>query len=815
LTIRPKILFIIIEIDNSVNIMLNRKIMVLGIVLISTIILANVVMGNAGLSGLVVENFESVNGKSEFKADYTSDSDYILIRGNNEIIYVKLPSGLDDKTAEYIRNHYEELREEENLEEESPAEELPESELPEEEVPEETSEIEKEVETGLVTHRRIYNLTLPFLPEPLEIEEIIIKEIIEINSKDEKEEANPFLDEETLENEAWGIKNFSSFEEFRSYVENNTYQQRVYYICSSWENNSGTTAKFTITNTGSSADTFGSAVGNSGRGYSTTNVQVTGVDEGDIIKNDGRYVYIISKDENYNNKVLIIDAHPAENAKILSQIRMNGIINEIYINGERLVLLGYENNRGPMIYIFDINDKESPLLMDTYHFKGTLLQSRLIGDYLYLISQMYVTSLIKENDLPVHPTDIYYFNDFDHSRYSSSLPITFLMSINVQDSSVKPVSRAIIMERSQNIFFSMNNIYITYTKYFSTNYYSESRGYYTTRIEKTVIHRISIGNGMIQYEAMGNVAGRVLNRFSMGEHGGYFRIATTSGNVWRNGQRASNNYVFILDMDLNIVGNISDIAPGERIYSARFIGNRAYLVTFKKVDPFFVIDLTNPNEPKILGELKIPGYSDYLHPYDENHIIGLGKDTVDMGTFAWYQGVKLSLFDVSDVQNPKEISKFIIGDRGTYSLALSDPHALMVSREKNMLVLPIHLYEINESRYPNGASPSTRGEYVWNGAYVLHLSIEEGFSLKGRISHSNGSEFQSGYRNGYRYNDNNIKRSFYIDNVLYTYSPNKLKMNKIDNLKEINELHLTNSTLYGDGFMDTDITIGLPQIQVP
>ncbi|UCG68696.1 MAG: beta-propeller domain-containing protein [Thermoplasmata archaeon] len=791
------------------NIMLNRKIMVFGIVSLCTLLLANVTIGNAGLSDLMVEKLEPVTGKSEFKTDYTSDSDYILVRGNNEIIYVKLPSGLDDNTAEYIRNHYKELKEDENPEEKFPVEGLPETELPKEEAAEETSEIQEEVEAGLVTHRKTFNLTLPFHPEPLIIEEIKIKEIIEINSKDQEDDVTPFVDRENPEDESCGIRNFPSFEKFRSYVENNTFQPRIYPKCNSWENDSGTMNFITITNKGSAVESFGSAVGNSGSGYSITNVQVTGVDEGDIIKNDGKYAYIISKDENHKNKVLIIEAHPAENAKILSQIRMNGTIKEIYIYGDRLVLLSYENDRGPMIYIFGIKDKENPELMDTYHFKGNFVQSRLIGDYLYLISQQYVNRLTQETDLPVHPKDIYYFNNFEYSPYSSRLPITFFMSINVLDCSVKPVSRAIIMERSQNIFFSMNNIYITYTKSSSTNYYSKNQGYYTERIEMTILHRISIGNGMIQYEAMGEVPGHVLNRFSMGEHKLYFRIATTTGNVWRNGQGGARNHVHILDMDLNIVGNISDIAPGEKIYSARFMGNRAYLVTFKKVDPFFVIDLTDPYEPKILGELKIPGYSDYLHPYDENHIIGLGKDTVDMGTFAWYQGVKLSLFDVSDVKNPKEISKFIIGDRGTNSLALGDPHALLVSQEKNMLVLPIQLYEINESRYPNGAPPNTQGEYVWNGAYVLHISIENGFSLKGRISHSNGSEFQSGYSRWYRYNDNYIKRSFYIDDVLYTYSQNKLKMNKIDDLKEINELLLTNSTYYGNGFMDSDIIIGL------
>ena len=148
----------------------------------------------------------------------------------------------------------------------------------------------------------------------------------------------------------------------------------------------------------------------------------------------------------------------------------------------------------------------------------------------------------------------------------------------------------------------------------------------------------------------------MLNQFSMDEWNGCFRIATTRGHVSREGSSSTNN-VYVLDSDLNVTGKLEGLAPGETIYSARFIGKRAYLVTFKKVDPFFVLDLSVPSDPKVLGALKIPGFSDYLHPYDENHVIGVGKNTVEAdpgeGNFAWYQGMKVALFDVTDVANPQ------------------------------------------------------------------------------------------------------------------------------------------------------------------
>ena len=149
------------------------------------------------------------------------------------------------------------------------------------------------------------------------------------------------------------------------------------------------------------------------------------------------------------------------------------------------------------------------------------------------------------------------------------------------------------MRSSNHVYISQHNIYITDRYYYHTN-------------ENTSIHRISIEDGEISYKAKGEVPGWVMSRFSMDEYGVYFRIATTKG--W-----STSSGVYVLDMDMKMVGSVEGIAPNERMYSARFMGCRAYLVTFRKVDPLFVIDLSTPTNPKVLGKLKIPGYSDYLH----------------------------------------------------------------------------------------------------------------------------------------------------------------------------------------------------------
>ena len=285
----------------------------------------------------------------------------------------------------------------------------------------------------------------------------------------------------------------------------------------------------------------------------------------------------------------------------------------------------------------------------------------------------------------------------------------------------------------------------------------------------------------------------------MDEHDGFFRIATTVGNVWGQDVKSSSN-VYILDGDLNRVSEIEEIAPGEQIYSARFMGGKAYLVTFKKIDPFFTLDLSDPYNPKILGKLKIPGYSDYLHPYDENHIIGIGKDTVEALDslkesrnldFAWYQGLKIALFDVSDFENPKEVAKIIIGDRGTDSPALYDHKAFLFDREKELLVIPVNFFEISDEikEQYDDYTGSMYGEFTFQGAFVYQLNLENGFEYKGRITHLDDEDIlKSGYY-GY-WGSSSISRSLYIDDVLYTISNNMIKMNNLETLGEINSIKL-------------------------
>jgi len=513
--------------------------------------------------------------------------------------------------------------------------------------------------------------------------------------------------------------------------------------------------------------------------YSQTNIQVEGVDEADIVKTDGEYLYIIS-----GQALCIVKAYPPEDAELLSKITIENTLKQIFVNQEKLVIFS-ENSTSiepeTSVKIYDISDKENPVLENEIIVDGIYFTSRMINQSVYLITRKGAYIHDGEVNLPeisingeskiIHATEIYYS---DTPEYSQTF--TMITAINIVTQEVS--EETILSGWSTEIYVSKENVYLAIRNY-----------------GKTLLHRIHLENGEISYVANGQVLGRVLNQFSMDEYNEYFRIATTSRTVVSVSEdpfgapkiipSIQENNVYILNMDLAIISSIKGIAPGETIHSARFMGDICYLVTFRKVDPFFVIDLSDPYNPKILGELKITGYSDYLHPYDENHMIGIGKETIaEQGDFSWYQGVKISLFDVSNYTDPKELAKYEIGDRGTDSPVLRDHKAFLFDKERKLMVIPVLVAKIDEEQYPNGVPPYVSGRAVWQGAYVFKISpdLDPKIVLLGTITHiENGNLSNTSLY---------IVRSLYIEDVLYTVSESMVMMNSLQDLILINVLDL-------------------------
>jgi uncharacterized secreted protein with C-terminal beta-propeller domain len=577
------------------------------------------------------------------------------------------------------------------------------------------------------------------------------------------------------------LKSFGSYDELRGFLETHTSGRGFYEVQI----------------TGGMMVKSDALAANAGVDFSRTNVQVEGVDEADIVKTDGEYIYLAD-----GNSFYIVKAYPASEARLLSKTTLEERVTNLYIAGDKLVVFAHSHSEyvimrssnilppGVMppiivpptdsvtVRVYDVSDRTSPKLEREFKAEGGYLTSRMIGEYVYAVVQKGAWVQEGKLSLPIiedegkarviEAKEIYYIDGTD-PWYS----YTTVLSLNTQNP-LEPVStQTLLLGASSTIYVSLDHMYIT-------------AGGYTN----TTIHKIRLEDGKVAYLAEGEVPGWVLNQFSMDENGGYFRIATTGGHVSRSGS-SSSSAVYVLDESMKTVGRLEGLAPGEQIYSARFMGNRCYLVTFKKVDPLFVIDLSDPSAPMVLGKLKIPGYSNYLHPYDETHVIGIGKETVEAeeGDFAWYQGLKVSLFDVSDVANPREVAKIEVGDRGTDSPALQDHKAFLFSREKGLLVLPILEAKINPESYDGSPPPNAYGEYVYQGAYVFDISLE-GISLRGRITHipPKSQEFlKSGYWFDSEYS---VERSLYIGNNLYTVSGRLLKANNLTDLSELASIEL-------------------------
>jgi inhibitor of cysteine peptidase len=571
------------------------------------------------------------------------------------------------------------------------------------------------------------------------------------------------------------------------------------------------------------------AAGNAGaQDYSRTNVQVEGVDEADIVKTDGSYIYQVNRE-----RIIIAKAYPPENMSIVSTLNYTDKSfspTEIYVDDTHLVVIGSTRRYYPPIYkmdtgvsadmmpyyyqgenvkaiVYNIEDKSNIRQVRELELSGSYVSSRKTGSSLYLIANKYIYyygggeigepkpmyrdtaagSGFVEIDYP----DIKCFPDFVDPSY------LIVAGLDL-DNPGEAASVSSYLGSGQNIYASADNLYVAVTSYQRYRIMPliapEIWPPYDTG--KTRVYKFGLDGGRINYKSSGEVPGTVLNQFSMDEHEGFFRIATTSGEIWRTDEYTSKNNVYVLDSSLAIAGKIEGIAPGEQIYSVRFAGGRAYMVTYKTVDPFFVLDLQDPYNPTILGALKIPGYSNYLHPYDENHIIGFGKETVEMGTKDWgggsmafYMGMKMAIFDVSDVSNPVEMFQEKIGDRGTDSELLRNHKALLFSRDKNLLSFPVSVMEVQGSTGSSGMPVPEYGTFSFQGAYVYNIDLVNGFALKGRITHLTAEDYLKA--GNYWYNsERDIQRILYIDNTLYTLSQGMIKANSLADLTEINKVEI-------------------------
>lgn len=431
------------------------------------------------------------------------------------------------------------------------------------------------------------------------------------------------------------------------------------------------------------ADTGGNAE------HSGTNVQVEGVDEGDVVKTDGEYLYIMRD----SRDVRIVKADGADLEEV-SVIRLpdkasEGSIQEIYLDGDVLNIICqqydnslteksadtyYMNYRAvTTLYTYDLKDRREPKLTGAVSQDGTYHTSRKVGQYVYLFTDYYPAYQLERQEayagddpygiMPLAAGETFAVSDIYLPAEGGGSQYLLITSVNIG----KPdeiADKKAILDSASRFYVSTENIYLERDMWENTG-------------DQTAIAKFSFRDGKIEGVGAAVIGGTVTDDFATNEYDGYLRVLTTrwSGNT-------QDNCIYVLNQDMEIVGKADGLAEGESIYSARFMGNTGYFVTYRQVDPLFSVDFTDPENPKILGELKVTGFSEYLHFYGENRLLGIGWETdPDTGT---RKGLKLSMFDISDPSDVKEISRKII-ENIDYFPGEYNYKALTVSPQKNVI----------------------------------------------------------------------------------------------------------------------------------
>ncbi|MFE4523648.1 beta-propeller domain-containing protein [Cytobacillus firmus] len=547
-----------------------------------------------------------------------------------------------------------------------------------------------------------------------------------------------------------------------------------------------------------------SSADSAGTDYSVTNVQVSGIDEADLIKTDGTHIYKISE-----NKVQIIKAVPADKMELESQLTFTGGFSpyQLFIEDSQLIVLGHsykdipepigkassEKKTAPAFQsaktiVYNIENKQKPKLIREADIEGSLLASRLMDGKVYLITSYRPEYWILERNENADLRPRYYDTaeskeqqivDYNEIKYFPGSQNANYINIAVLDlkRGREPLAVTSYLGSGNEFYMSKNNVYLA-----ATHYNNEIIADRQMPHPDTSIYKFNIKDGKVKFQTSAEIKGTVLNQFSMDEYNDNFRVVTTKGEAWDE-RTPSSNSLYILDENLKQIGQLEDLAKGERIYSARFMNDRIYMVTFKETDPLFVIDGSNPEKPYVLGELKIPGFSNYLHPLDENHLIGFGHDTKITGgkgvgsqPVITTDGVKISLFDVSDTTNPVEKDTEIIGGRGTYSPLNYDHKALLADKKKNLYGFPISIYQ-------NKEGSQSESIFDFQGALVYKITVQNGIELQSEITHQTEEAIYEEWEDA-------IERLIFIGDCIYSISPYKVDAYQTDGFQKAGELKL-------------------------
>ena len=559
-------------------------------------------------------------------------------------------------------------------------------------------------------------------------------------------------------------------------------------------------------------------IASDGNDFSTTNVQEVGVDEPDIVKTDGKRIVAVS-----DQRVYVIDV-TGDAPVLLDSISVDNVwVSEIVMSGDRILVLGnsdYYSLPGggareispgpwgsPLTVITEINMSDpTDLEIDRELFlDGSYLSARMVGDTVRIVLRAFPTGLefeyptssglraerdaekanraIIENSTIDNWVPYYVLEDHRggvstttegnllacnqtfHPEEFSGFGMLTVLTVDLSEG-IDPDQATGVMADGETVYASSDSLYVATTRWIDWQllededaFEEETEGY------TTAIHKFDISDpNETVYKATGEVPGHLLSQWSMSEHNGNLRVATTdAGSWWGWRTDESESFVTILednDGKLEQTGQVGGLGLGEQIYAVRMMGDTGYVVTFRQVDPLYVIDLSDPTNPTIEGELKILGYSAYLHPIDDGLLIGVGQDATEEGRVL---GTQIAVFDVSDPANPQRLHKMTLEDGS--SEVEYDHRAFLHWPATGLTVVPIQRWSWDESK----------GEDFFAGAVGIKAS-REGIEKINTVSHMEDSI-------DYEW-DAQIRRSVVIGDSLYTISYKGLLKSDLETLED-------------------------------
>ncbi len=526
-----------------------------------------------------------------------------------------------------------------------------------------------------------------------------------------------------------GIERFESYEQIRTLAKKNLRMNRFKSTFSKDFNlNKGAVEEI--------ADASAASEGSTDS-YGQTYIQVDGVDEGDILKNDGKYIYYVTDDGKiviYEGDKLIstIDTFSYDRTEILKNNKVRDIIQDVivddlYVNNNKLIVnsstqryKGDDYEGFTQSCIYDITDITAPKLLESFTQTGTYSSSRMIGSTLYIVSTIYMYDVFKTEDCYIctsqgdetdtlSPSSIYRCGNTADNSYA-------VISAIDTDECERTAQTKAFYGCTSDIYCSQDNLYLT-----------------IPNEETTEIVRAELSENEIKFTARGEVKGYIHNQFSMDEKDGYFRIATSDDKA---------NNLYVLDSNLKQVGKVSGFAENEEIQAVKYIGDMAYVITYENIDPLFVIDLSDPSKPIIMGSVKITGFSSQLVPVDENTLLGIGQGDESCD-------VKLALFDISNPSKPTVLDSIVLDD--TDSNAQYNHKAILVNREKNYFAFDFNSW-YNEDGETGAVVVTVEDNKINVKKHTVEIS--EDYSFIRRVTYIGDTIYALGF-NGDIYTINN------------------------------------------------------------